>query len=413
MKRISKKAAAILCMAVLLLIPMTLVFANAGNSSVSKNQTVARDWFAIDQAVSNAGTIKGDFIALGQSLTSAGRIEGDLLCAASDVSMTGKVEGDVRVAAAAVTLSGEIGKNVNAFASNVLLSNSAYVGGNLIAFASTMEVDGTVKGYSRLNGGRIVLKGDFAGDVDINVDDGYGDPNVELHVLPGTKIHGKLTYKGLNEAFIADGAQVNSFQWIQADEKAKSAETKGAGEYAVKYLRMLIAAAIYFFIAMLVYRLFPGLFAYQGSIIGEKPLKVLGMGLAAVGLVFAAIITFIFLLAVTAFIASPMVAVVFGTAMTLAYVLIFYFSTIPVSMWLGNVLLNGKNNVPTRFGIGFLTITAVQVLLKLLGEVSPAGIIFSTLWYIFVIIIGIFGAGALIYGIGNTVFRLRRADSVE
>ena len=413
MKRISKKAAAILCSAVLLLIPITLVFANASNSSVSKDQTITRDWFALDQAVSNEGTVKGDFISLGQSVTSAGRIEGDLLCAASDVSMSGKVDGDVRVAAATVNLSGEIGKNVNAFAGSVLMGDSARIGGNLIAFANTIEVDGTVKGYSRLNGGKIILKGDFAGDVDINVDSSYGDTDVELHVLPGTKIQGKLTYKGANEAFIADGAQVNSFQWIQAAEKTKGTETKGAGEYAIKYLRMLIAAAIYFFIAMLVYRLFPGLFAYQGNIVGEKPLKVLGMGLAAVGLVFAAIITFIFLLAVTAFIASPMVAVVFGTAMTLAYVLIFYFSTIPVSMWLGNVLLNGKNNVPTRFGIGFLTITAVQVLLKLLGEVSPAGIIFSTLWYIFVIIIAIFGTGALIYGIGNAVFRLRHVDSVK
>lgn len=393
-----------------LLLPVCMVFAGTGSSSIAKSDILLKDWLIADQNVNNDGTVKGDMISLAQYLSSSGTVEGDLLGAASDVNVAGQVEGDVRLAGATIKLGGRIGKNVNVFSNVVNMNEAAQIGGNLLAYANSIELAGSVKGSSRVSGSRVVLSGEFFGDVDVNVGMGSDNPEAVLHILPGTKIYGKLTYKGVNEALVEKGAEIRQVEWIQTTGKENEHPVHGIAYYAAKYIKMLGAAVLYFFIAMLFYKLFPGLFLYQGKLIQQKPAHVFAVGLAAVALAVAALITFIFLLAVTALIASPMAAFVFAAAMTLGYILLFYFSTVPVSLWLGDLIFCGRSSVPIRFGTGLLLITAANAILGLLQEISGMGIVFSALKVMVICCVTVVGAGAMLYSSGNVLKKLRGTE---
>lgn len=389
-----------------LLIPCYTAFAVSG---ISGGQTIQKDWIAVDQSINNEGTIKGDMISLGQYITSSGIVEGDMLGASMDISLSGSVKGDARLAGSNIKISGEIGKNVNIFSNLVRIEKTAGLGGNLILFANDIEVAGDVKGHTKIGGSKIVLSGEFFGDVDVNVDNEFGSSDVILHILPETKIHGKLTYKGINEALVESGSSISNFEWIKAEEKKADSNHNGVLFQIQKYSKILITVVIYFFISMLIYRLFPRLFTYQGKIIRQKPLHVFGIGLAAIALILAAIITFIFLLAVTIFIAKPVIAFIFAAVMSLTYIILFYFSLIPASMCLGNMILDNRYNVPVRFGTGLLMITITMSILSVMGEIHGVGLIFSALRIIAVFSIGVMGVGAILYTSGEAFVKLRNS----
>lgn len=412
MKLKSRKSVLAICIFAVLLIPVAIVFAQANSPGLSQGEIFPRDLFTFNQSIKNDGTVKGDLIALAQSLASSGRVEGDILCAASDINISGPVDGDARMAGANIKISGNVGKNANVFSGTAELESTSSIGGNLLVYASSVELAGTVKGYSRINGGRIILSGRFDGDVDINIDDEFSSPDSVLHILSGTEIRGKLTYKGVDEAFVETGASIGKTEWIKSSGKEVEKKERGVGYYAVRYARMLASTVIYFLIAMLFYRLFPGTFTYQGKVIAKKPLNVFGIGLAAIGLIIAAVLTFIFLLAATILIATPGIAVIFAVVMGLVYTILFYFSAIPVSMWLGNTVLSDNYSVPVKFGLGLLTINVFTASLGIMGELGGVGIVFSALRVIALCAVGVMGIGALIYSGGLVLGKLRENGTV-
>lgn len=399
------------------------VYAAAAFTGIKKGETINRSWFGAGETVSNEGTVKGDIacagrdvmtsgtvegdmIAAGQNLFASGTVGGDLLAGAGNINSSANVAGDMRVGAGNIIVEGNIGKNVNLFAGTVNVKNTTTVGGNMMVFAGDVKIDGKVKGYTRIEAENVILNGEFFGDVDINT--GYKENNdnnkMKLTVLPGTVIHGKLKYIGPREADIQNGAAIGSFEWVKPDfqEKmaGKKAEERNAAYYVWKLIKILFTTAVYFLIAMLFYKLFPSAFMRQGKVIEEKPWKVLGVGFLAAISTVGALIVFIILLCLT-FIISPSVGLVFGAAAALAYIVLFYLSTIPVSMWLGNVLAKDKHSIPKRFAIGLFTFTTGLFLIGLLTAIPFVGPIFSILLFLTAAAAFIIGTGALLFGINN------------
>ncbi|MDD4564637.1 MAG: hypothetical protein PHE79_04070 [Eubacteriales bacterium] len=65
--------------------------------------------------------------------------------------------------------------------------------------------------------------------------------SVTITVLPGTKIHGKLTYKSVTEAQISPDAQVEHKEWIQTDSR----QAEGFN-YPIWILKTILTLGIFY-----------------------------------------------------------------------------------------------------------------------------------------------------------------------
>ena len=406
--KINKSIAAVMLL-VIFLVSAGIVHASSDLSSVKPGESTARDWFTANQTVRNEGIVKGDMISIAQTLYSGGAVEGDLIGAAANVGIYGTVLGDVRAAGGSIIFDSKVNKNVNLFAGDINLNPNSAIGGNLLAYGGKVRAEGKIAGYTRLGAGEITLNGEFGGDVDINleVDPKNLDNNTSLIILPGTVIHGTLTYKGIAQADIRAGANVKNVKWVKPDiNQIKNENSKEIFNFW-QFIKMLIAMGIYFLISIVFYKIFPELFSRQGEIIAKKPLNVIGTGLIGILTIIAAFILFILFLVITALVASPTAAMVFGTGIALLYIILFYFSTVPVSIWLGNFILKDMYSLPIRFGAGLTIITLMLYSIELLSRIQGIGLLFSIILFIATIAVVATGTGALLH-IGWNVFNTIR-----
>ncbi|MDF2522865.1 MAG: hypothetical protein K0R31_506, partial [Clostridiales bacterium] len=280
--KINKKVIAIL-LALLILISAGFVYAAAELSSVKPGEATPRDWFTANQTVRNEGTVKGDMISIGQTIYSGGTVEGDLIGAAGDVGIYGTVLGDVRAAGGNIAFNSKVSKNVNLFAGDISINPDSTIGGSLLAYGGNVKVEGKAAGYTRLGAGKITLNGEF-GDVDINLENNQKntDDSTSLVILPGTVINGTLTYKGITQADIKEGARIKDIKWIKPDISQLEKTNRKEVFNFWKFVKMLMAMIVYFFIAVIFYKVFPSIFVRQGDIIAKKPLNVIGTGLIGI-----------------------------------------------------------------------------------------------------------------------------------
>jgi cytoskeletal protein CcmA (bactofilin family) len=405
MKKVSIKKWVVLVVLTLLVLSAT-AFASNNVEVVKLGEVLVKDWFVAGQSIINQGTVKGDMIAAGQNISSEGAVQGDLICAASDINALGPVAGNMRAAAANIITANSIGKNTNLFAAKINMKNASVVGGNLTAFAKDINIDGKVKGYTILNGQTIVLNGEFFGDVKVYNGDASDpdDQNASLTVLPGTIIHGKLIYTGVSAPKIQQGAQIAKTEIIKQDiaKEKQAANKKQAGNSVWGFVKLLFTTGVYFLIAMLIYRFIPGTFKYMGDVIREKPLKIAGIGLIGFASTFAAFVVFVVLL-VFALIMSPSIGLIFGVSTTLFYILLFYFSTIPAALWLGNLMLKERLSLPQRFGAGLFTIAIILFALNLLKGIPAIAPAVGLLAFVIGFLVFILGTGALLSGMNHLI----------
>lgn len=392
----------------MLIITAFTVYAAPGIGSIGKAEVIDDDVYAADQAVRNEGTIKGDFIAAGQNVVNDGIVEGDFISGSGEISLGGKVLGDARVAAGNVAVKGAVDKNLNVFAGNIDIKKDSEIGRNILAAGGTIKIDGKVNGITRLHGGKITLNGEFLRDVEVSIDEEEGNSGVGLVVGKDAIVHGKLTYKGVKEAQISDGAKVGDFEWkkLQTDKNKK--EKQKPVDYLKEFIKLLLSTLVYFLIGILVYKFLPGYFQSQGRYIAQKPLNTIGVGLLAIIAILASVIVFAVLMMLSIMLISPSIGLIFGTVVLLIYILLFYFSTFPVSVWLGGMLLKGdRYSDMKKFGAGLAVITSGFFILKLLSEIPVTGFIFSLVSFIAAFIFVILGIGALLYVVRDIIAAAR------
>lgn len=405
------KKAMIIIFLIFLLVPATVVMAEETTYTVNSGEFTENDLFVATENISNEGTVKGDLIAAGSSVSSNGTIEGDYLCIGSKISLAGKILGNMRAAGQQIVVSGEIGKNVNCFAQDLVIDGNTVIGGNSLLAAQNVDVAGITKGYSKIYGQKIILRGEFFGDVDVNLGspDEEMSKDVTLTVAPGAKIHGTLSYKSVSAADISPQAQISETNWAQA--KADISGNKPANtNYLSKFIKIIFTTAIYFLFGLLLYKLFPNFFKKLSENINEKPLAIFGRGLITIITPIVVLLCIILLFILSAWVISPSIGFLLMTVFTGFYALLFYLAAIPVSLWLGTKLFKEKFRVPYTFGLGLVIITAIDTILDLLSSFSGA---FSILSFILSLAILIFGVGSLIYGIRNSYSSLKQDSELN
>lgn len=384
--------------------------------TIEATEVITRDKFVSGQSIRHNGTIQGDLIAAARDIWSTGAVTGDIIGAASELTVSGPVLGNIRIAGGTINLDGKTGKNVNIFGGEINVAKSSEIGGNLLVFGEEINIDGKIKGYTLIEGHQIILKGEFFGDVDVNTIFGREnerekdeeDEIATVKVLSGAVIHGRLKYRG-TQLDIEDGAEIGDLDWIKPAVKTGKIQAREIAEDIWALVRLLFGTAVYFLLGLAIYRLFPNIFRSQSQLITTKPLNVAGVGLIGLVSTLASLVAFIILLAFSGLI-NPGIGLIFGTAMTLGYILLFYFSTIPVAFWLGSLMLKQNPNVPYRFGVGLATITIGSFILKILAKLPVVGPIFPPLRFIVVFGVLIMGVGALLYGAKFLITAVRKGE---
>ncbi len=372
---------------------------------VGKDEIIKKDLYTSSPTVTNDGIIKGDLASVAQKLKSSGRIEGDLLCMTGDTDVSGSILGNLRSISLNTRINGDVTKNLTALSGSFYMGNDSKVYGNAMLFCDDIKIYGKIVGNTSLYAKSIVLQGEFFGDVEATL--GQDKDTAEIRILPGTKIHGKLTYKGPNKAQIGSDVQIGNTQWIDT----RSGEY--AENYIIKHIKefvgMIFASFIFFLLSMIFYKVFPNMFIKQGEIIRREKLKVFGIGLMTMASVLVSIFVFFIILLITLTVGVPGVAVIFGCIAFVFYLVVFFFSTMPVCVWVGEALFGKHEMSPSKsFALGLFVVSAFIFILNIFSSLPGyTGGIFSIIKLLGYMIILYSGSGTIVYLIRDMYVAIR------
>jgi cytoskeletal protein CcmA (bactofilin family) len=170
------------------------------SGSATVNKTV-KNLYSAGSSVNLDAPVLGDAIVAGGSVTVSQNVEQTLMAAAESIIVKGNVGQNARLAANTITIGSKIGQDLLVGANTVQLEPSAEIGGDLLAGASRLVIDGTVKGYVKGGAEEAIINGTVGGDVTLK------EVN-KLTIGEKAVIGGKLSYRSNSEANIASGAQI-------------------------------------------------------------------------------------------------------------------------------------------------------------------------------------------------------------
>lgn len=209
-----------------------------GDMMVPAEKSINDDYFAMGETVTVKGRITGDMFATGNNIATEGNIEGDIIALGRQIDAGGSVGGNVRTGGQAVSIRGNVERSVTAACQELTIGSSSVIGGNILATASMLRVDGKISGALRSTAGTILIAGEVVRDVEVTAD--------QVVVLPGAKIGGNLTYKSDNPAEIHDGAQINgTVKRITVAPPSEQPLASIIWEEALKVVSLLVLALLF------------------------------------------------------------------------------------------------------------------------------------------------------------------------
>ena len=403
------------------------------------------DRFSAEPHLVMEGEVTGDLVATGQIVSVPGNVGGDLLVVSTELHTNGSISGNLRSVSTVLELQGHVERNISSYASRVHFTEIATVNGNVYLLADTAYLAGSVRGNLTVFAQKLELAGHFEGDVTLRGSTNKSPLMLLLH--PGTVIEGTLRYpegtvvlrnrdaagaatNGTDGAAGGDGGSVNGTDGAggsvdgtaasagtdaSAAEKLLPAPVVGAEEVVpvsekqekgwmkwtgLKWaIRQILSALLLYLTALVLFRLYPGFFAYPARFLRSRPKSVIGSGLAFFGILAAGGLLLLIAGILAALLFSPMIVV----AMVLLILVVFVFSqllsVVPVALWLGEQLQRGRGSIPGALATGMGVLTAIRLLLRILGSVSFLEPVASIVAVVGGFLIWIVGTGALLQGI--------------
>lgn len=382
---------------VFLLAGTAFAYAADGNHTLSTGETRDGDFITGGNTVANDGVILGDFLAGAQVLRNTGEVEGDLIAASNEMNIGGHIRGSVRTGSNNANVTAVIDRNAMIFASNLVISEKAEIKRNAYLFGAIITVNGKVMGNTSIYGGDVTLGGSYDGDVKIN----SMQEGSTLRINPGTVIKGKLIYEGITRYEVPSDVKVGDYEYIKIEPVSKQDINNKINLWTI--IKKMVTMFVYYLFALLLYKLFPRFFVRSADFIAAKPLSAAGIGIATLGSLVAGSLLLILILILAIFIIKGSVFFFGALLFTFVAVITILFADIPVSLWLGNIITNRKISVPGRLAIGIGTITVFKIVLDLASTVSILSPIAGIISFVVNVAIWIFGTGAIMKMIFETV----------
>jgi cytoskeletal protein CcmA (bactofilin family) len=251
--------------------------------TVPATETVQGDLIASGGTVRVDGRVDGDLVASGGQVFVAGTVTGDVLVAAGSTTISGEVGGDLRAGTGQVRIEGRVGEDVLLGAGQATITSRAHIGGDLIFGAGRMQMDGTVAGSVLGSTGSYSNGGSVGGTEHVNIQqpEEAREPTLADRAVDALRRYVSILVIGVLLLWLLPGV------------------LGGAADAARGRLLLSFGVGILGFIAVIVLLIGVILFIVLVAIV----LGLLGLGsLAGVtvfgGLLVAAIIVFLFVLAV-------------------------------------------------------------------------------------------------------------------
>mgnify|MGYP001588379684 CR=1 FL=1 len=293
-------------------------------TSIEKNETVNRTYFAANERVEIAGTVNGDVFVAGGVLLVTGKINGDLIAAGGEVTVSGEVSDDIRVTGGQIRISGKIGKNLTVAGGSVDITESASIGKALIAFGGNVNVNAPVGTTINSGAGTLTLNSSVGGDVDAGVG--------VLRLTSKAVVKGNITYWSDTEASIDDSALVSGEITKKTSPTNRSYvdKTKILGIIAGFSLALKLAnLLVWFVMGLLLIKFVPGFFDRSVNTLKEQPWSALGVGFLA--LVLTPILAVVLMV--------TLVGIPFGIVLLALYGILLYFVRVLVTYLIGEWLM--------------------------------------------------------------------------
>jgi cytoskeletal protein CcmA (bactofilin family) len=138
--------------------------------TVATGETVQGDLIASAGTVRIDGRVDGDLVASGGQVVVAGTVTGDVVAGAGSTTVSGEVGGDLRAGTGQARIEGRVGEDVALGAGQATVAPGAQIGGDLIFGAGRMQLDGTVAGSVLGSAGSYTRGGTVGGSERVNVD---------------------------------------------------------------------------------------------------------------------------------------------------------------------------------------------------------------------------------------------------
>lgn len=127
--------------------------------SVSEQQTVVGDFYALGNAVTMSGIVKGDFEVVGGNITLNGTVENDLFAIGGTVSIHAEVKGDVRVLGGDVTIANAVSGTVAVMGGRLTILSTATIGGDVLFYGGNGTIAGVINGRVLGNANQLRIDG--------------------------------------------------------------------------------------------------------------------------------------------------------------------------------------------------------------------------------------------------------------
>ena len=137
--------------------------------TIPAGETVQGDLIASAGTVRVDGRVDGDLVASGGQVIVAGTVTGDALVAAGSTTISGEIGGDLRAGTGQARIRGRVGEDVALGAGQSTVAPGARIGGDLIFGAGRMQMDGTVTGSILGSTGNYTSGGSVGGSERVNV----------------------------------------------------------------------------------------------------------------------------------------------------------------------------------------------------------------------------------------------------
>jgi hypothetical protein len=293
----------------------------------------------------NSNTI-GDLFAAGANVNIFGTVEKDLNAAGSVLNINNTVGGNARLAGGNVNVNFPVGGDLLVGGGFVAISEKSHVGGDLVLAGGNVTIDAPINGYARIYGGNILINSKIDGNVFVETK----DKNGKLTFGPNARVSGEITYKGVQQAEVRDGAKISEIKFTKL-------ETPNVGAQFRSLLTLVALVKLFaLFLAVLLLSIFFKKPALSVIVRGnEKPWQYLGIGLIA--LIFVPIVTlFLFITVIGSYLALLLLAV-----FALLALLATMMAPILVGSWMYKTL-NKKPEFAVDWRAAILGVVALLIL---------------------------------------------------
>lgn len=253
--------------------PCALAFNLQAGDEVFVTKDISDDTYAAGGMVQVDADINGDLLIGGGKILINGNVSQDLSVGGGDIVVAGEVADDVRIGGGNVQLSGIIKDDLFVGGGNVDITDTAFVGGDLVVGGGNLVLNGDIQGSVIAGLGSIVINGKVMGNVILHNAD-------KITFGPKGKVMGDLTYRSPREyKFTKDQVEgditYKPSDWPEANEFKKELPGFMVAFMAGFQMYALLSLLFFGLFLLWIYRYFPLHVAAHAL---ESPLRDLGVG---------------------------------------------------------------------------------------------------------------------------------------